>query len=399
MSSDPGMYRWSQWLFLVLLEAGLIYRGTGTVDWCESCQTTLASIQVEPGGTCWRCHEPVKLIGLPQWYLGISAYVPENDSRLAELQDSGIWDEVALASQQIVLGRIDGVELELRDPAGEPLVLFTPYPDSLEQARFVLISPRHPAVETWASGAEVAEQLERLRSGGWERSAREVETIPVLDTGRVARRPGRAGAAGRDLPAGGLPLRPDGRAGRAGQDRSDEVLARRLGIELEDGDELEDARQAVGTEPESVAPPAPVTPAVRYKAADFTISRQRSWGTPIPIVYCEKCGTVPVPLRPAPGAAAAGRAPDRAPATRWPSSRTSSTRPAPPAAARPGGRPTRSTVTSTRCGCGSRRAFHPRSATAPSSRSSPSRTCATGCPPSAWWPARTAATSCSTSGS
>jgi len=56
MSSEPGMYRWSQWLFLVLLEAGLIYRGTGTVDWCENCQTTLASIQVEPGGTCWRCH-------------------------------------------------------------------------------------------------------------------------------------------------------------------------------------------------------------------------------------------------------------------------------------------------------------------------------------------------------
>ncbi len=60
MSSDPGMYRWSQWLFLELLEAGLIYRGTGSVDWCDNCQTTLASIQVEAGGTCWRCHEPVQ---------------------------------------------------------------------------------------------------------------------------------------------------------------------------------------------------------------------------------------------------------------------------------------------------------------------------------------------------
>ncbi len=82
MSSDPIMYRWSQWLFLTLLDAGLIYRGTANVDWCDNCQTTLASIQVEPGGTCWRCHGPVRLIQLPQWYLRISAYMEENDRRL-----------------------------------------------------------------------------------------------------------------------------------------------------------------------------------------------------------------------------------------------------------------------------------------------------------------------------
>jgi leucyl-tRNA synthetase len=283
MSSDPGMYRWSQWLFLELLQAGLIYRGTGTVDWCENCQTTLASIQVEAGGTCWRCHEPVKLIGTPQWYLGISAYVPENDTRLQELEGSGIWDEVALASQQYVLGRVDGVELELRDPAGEALALFTPYPDALGQARFVLISPRHPAAESWASGADVAEQLERLRSGGWERSAREADTIPLLDTGRVLIGPG-----GRELPVAISPLvdsrfGPTAVLGVPAEDRSDEVLARRLGIEPEE--------DGPGGDTASVG----VAPAVRYKAADFTISRQRSWGTPIPIVYCEKCGTVPVP--------------------------------------------------------------------------------------------------------
>src|SRR6267378_2106675 len=113
MSSDAIMYRWSQWLFLELLDAGLVYRGTGNVDWCENCQTTLASIQVEPGGTCWRCHGPVRLVELPQWYLRISAYLEENDRRLAELADSGIWDEVALNSQQDVLGRVEGVELDL----------------------------------------------------------------------------------------------------------------------------------------------------------------------------------------------------------------------------------------------------------------------------------------------
>src|SRR5450631_2842635 len=118
LSSDAGMYRWSQWLFLTLLDAGLIYRGTGNVDWCDDCETTLASIQVEEGGTCWRCHGPVRLIEMPQWYLRISAYVPENDVRLAERAESGKWDEVALASQQIVLGRLDGVELDLAAPGG-----------------------------------------------------------------------------------------------------------------------------------------------------------------------------------------------------------------------------------------------------------------------------------------
>src|SRR5271167_1078807 len=134
MSSDAIMYRWSQWLFLALLEAGLIYRGTGNVDWCDNCQTTLASIQVEAGGTCWRCHGPVRLIQLPQWYLRISSYLDENDRRVAELGASGIWDEVSLASQEIVLGRVDGVELDLPSPDGSerpPLTVFTPHAGAL----------------------------------------------------------------------------------------------------------------------------------------------------------------------------------------------------------------------------------------------------------------------------
>src|SRR5450759_1439095 len=136
MSSDAIMYRWSQWLFLKLLDAGLIFRGTGNVDWCENCQTTLASIQVEPGGTCWRCHGPVRLIELPQWYLRISAYLTENDTRLDELAASGIRDDVALESQQYVLGRLDGSELDLAcgDGDGGELSVFTPYPEALVEA-------------------------------------------------------------------------------------------------------------------------------------------------------------------------------------------------------------------------------------------------------------------------
>jgi leucyl-tRNA synthetase len=286
LSSDAIMYRWSQWLFLVLLEAGLIYRGTGNVDWCDNCETTLASIQVEPGGTCWRCHGPVRLIELPQWYLKISAYLEENDERLHELAAGGIWDEVALASQQIVLGRVDGVELDLSAPDGDTLTVFTPHADALAEARFVIMSARHPDADTWAADPEALTRLEQLRTGGWERSAREAETIPLIDTGRVVLAPD-----GRALPVIVSPL-VDSRFGVTaalgvpGADHSDEVLAARLGLEAEHV-------QAAGAD----APPAAHEgrPAVRYRAFDFAISRQRSWGTPIPIVYCESCGTVPVP--------------------------------------------------------------------------------------------------------
>ena len=131
LSSDALMYRWSQWLFLVLLEKGLVYRGTGTVDWCDTCQTTLASIQVEAGGTCWRCHNPVRLIELPQWYFRVSAYVEENDSRLREREESGKWDKLAVDSQLDVLGRVDGVEVELTGPDGAPVTAFTPHAEEL----------------------------------------------------------------------------------------------------------------------------------------------------------------------------------------------------------------------------------------------------------------------------
>jgi leucyl-tRNA synthetase len=298
LSSDAIMYRWSQWLFLRLLEAGLIYRGTGNVDWCDNCQTTLASIQVEPGGTCWRCHGPVRLIQIAQWYLRISAYVEENDRRLAELAASGLWDEVALGSQQEVLGRVEGVELDLHSQDGSgALTVFTPYADALAEARFVLMSPRHADTDLWA--ADVRQDLEQMRSGGWERSAREAETIPLIDTGRALR-----GPDGSALPVIVSPI-VDSRFGPTivlgvpARDRTDEVLARRLGLEPEDvpadAGTAASAEQAERSRASSEGATGPGRPAVRYRAHDFAISRQRSWGTPIPIVYCEECGPVPVP--------------------------------------------------------------------------------------------------------
>jgi leucyl-tRNA synthetase len=290
LSSNALMYRWSQWLFLTLLEAGLVYRGTGTVDWCETCQTTLATIQVEDG-LCWRCHSPVQLIQRTQWYLRISAFVPENDVRLQELADSGIWDESSLASQRFVLGRLDGVELDLATPDGAGLTVFTPHADALGEARFVAISPKHPDAERWVADPAVLEQLEELRSVGLERDARNAEEIPLIDTGRTLPSP----ATGEPLPVLISPV-VDGRFGATAVlgiptlDHTDALIAQRLGLQVDDSDEvdaappLEDRSSGIGQRP-----------AVRYRADDFSISRQRSWGTPIPIVYCDHCGTVPVP--------------------------------------------------------------------------------------------------------
>jgi leucyl-tRNA synthetase len=284
LSSDAIMYRWSQWLFLTLLDAGLIYRGSGNVDWCDTCQTTLATIQVE-NGLCWRCHNPVRLIQRPQWYLRVSAYVEENDRRLDELAAGGIWDESSLASQRFVLGRVDGVEVDLLTPDGATLTVFTPHADALAEAQFVALSPKHPDVESWIADPTVLEQLEELRSGGLERDSRDAEQIPLIDTGRTLTSP----ATGEPLPVLISPA-VDGRFGATAvlgiptRDRTDTLIAGRLGLRVDDPDE----------DGEAGTPIEGLRPAVRYRANDFSISRQRSWGTPIPIVYCDSCGPVPV---------------------------------------------------------------------------------------------------------
>ena len=277
-SSDEGQYRWSQWLFLTLLEAGLIYRDDATVDWCDTCQTTLAALQVEDG-RCWRCHNPVRLIRRPTWFLRITPYLEENDANLERLEN---WDELSLKTQRYILGRTDGVELDLAGTDGTTLTVFTPHAGSSAAATFVILSPRHPEVEGWTGGEGVRDQLDELRSGGWERSARDAAAVPVIDTGASI-----AGPAGAELPVLVSPLvdaryGPTAALGIPSLDEADAVLAERI--------------PRVATEP--AAPEAAVEerPARRYRASDFSISRQRYWGTPIPVVHCESCGVVPVPI-------------------------------------------------------------------------------------------------------
>jgi leucyl-tRNA synthetase len=280
-SSDEEQYRWSQWLFLTLLEAGLIHRDDATVDWCDHCRTTLAALQVEDG-RCWRCHNEVRLIRRPTWFLRIKPYLEENDHRLAELED---WDEISLSTQRYILGRSDGVEVDVSGPDGASLTAFTPHGESVTAASFVLLSPRHPDLERWASEPGVREQLDELRSGGWERSARDAKSVPLVDTGASATAPWRE----EPLPVLVSPLvdaryGPTAALGIPAVDEADGTLAARA------------PRVGEGAPGDPDPQPRPeAREAVRYRAADFSISRQRFWGTPTPIVHCEACGAVPVP--------------------------------------------------------------------------------------------------------
>lgn len=287
-SSDERQYRWSQWLFITLLERDLIYRADTTVDWCDTCQTTLASIQVEDG-RCWRCHNEVRLIRRPTWFLRITPYLEENDRNIARLEESGKWDELSLATQRYILGRTDGVEFDLEGDEGRSLTVFTPHRKHAGLASFVLLSPRHPDVDKWASDPAAREDLEKMRSGGWDRSARDARSVPLVDTGNSV-----VGPNGERLPVVVSPLvdaryGPTAALGIPAIDEADRDLAERLDrVEVPAAPEDEDERPA----------PAPVDSAgeaTRYRANDFSISRQRAWGCPIPIVLCEDCGPVPVP--------------------------------------------------------------------------------------------------------
>jgi leucyl-tRNA synthetase len=279
-SSDEAQYRWSQWLFLTLLEAGLIYRDNATVDWCDTCQTTLAALQVEDG-RCWRCHNRVRLIRRSTWFLRLSPYLEENDRNLDRLAD---WDELSQKTQRYILGRSDGVELDLVGPDGGGLEVFTPHAEAIGEARFAILSPRHPEVERWVTEAGVAAQLDELRSGGWERSARDASAVPVIDTGASVEV-----AGGGALPLFVSPIvdaryGPTAALGIPAVDEADEAIAARMprsAAEPLGGGSLEGLKPCEAT---------------RYRAYDFSISRQRYWGTPIPVLHCEKCGVVPVPV-------------------------------------------------------------------------------------------------------
>jgi leucyl-tRNA synthetase len=279
VTSHPELYKWTQWLFLRLLDDGLVYHAEGQVDWCESCGTVLASLQVEDG-RCWRCHEPVRLVQRSQWYLGVARYLEQNEQGIELL--SG-WNAAAVAAQRTMLGRIDGVEFDAATLEGTALTVFTPHKDAVEQGTFVALSPSHPEIDAWVLDDAVRARLEQVRRAGVQRDDRSAEAAPVVETGRALGVPGFSAP----LPVVITPAVDDRYGSTAvlgipAVERVDAGLAERI-----------KPASAFAWKLPSGKPK--LRDAARYRARDFPISRQRAWGAPIPLVHCERCGTVPVP--------------------------------------------------------------------------------------------------------
>lgn len=281
VTCEPQHYQWTQYLFLLLLEHDLIYRQERQVHWCDSCQTVLAQTQAE-GGVCWRCDGETRFVPLEQWFFRATRYAAENDDNLDTL--SG-WDANALGAQRSLLSRVEGAEVDATTPGGTQAIVFAAAPDALAQAAFVAVSPNHPQLADWVGELGDSTALREMRSMGW-RSGDRAGTVDVIDTGLTARIAGIE----RALPVLVSPI-VDARHGATAS----------LGIPAADQTDATIADKARIAPPADSVPPAPgapadlTRPARRYAITDFSVGRQRSWGAPIPIVYCDACGIVPVP--------------------------------------------------------------------------------------------------------
>jgi leucyl-tRNA synthetase len=301
---QPTYYRWTQWLFLKFFERGLAYRKEAPVNWCPNDQTVIANEYVVDG-RCERCGAEVELRNMTQWFFKITAYADE--LREYELPEGGWWPERSKTIQRNWIGRSEGAELLFRvDEFDIDTPVFTTRPDTLFGATFFVLAPEHPFVEQHGN-EEVREYAKRAGARRAEdRAAAEAKTgvftghhvinpvngerLPMYvadyvlmdyGTGAIMAVPAhderdREFAEAFDLPIVEV-INEDGVLVNSGQF---------------DGLSADEAKRAIV---EWLREQGRGAPAVSYRLRDWSMSRQRYWGCPIPIIYCDDCGIVPVP--------------------------------------------------------------------------------------------------------
>ncbi|HEX5108969.1 MAG TPA: leucine--tRNA ligase [Vicinamibacterales bacterium] len=323
---DPEYYKWNQWLFIRMFERGLAYRRRSSVNWCPSCQTVLANEQVVDGG-CWRCGTPVETRELEQWFFRITAYA---DELLDSTTALTAWPEKVLTMQRNWIGRSEGARVKFAvegDPATS-IEVFTTRIDTIFGSTFVLLGPEHPLVAKFAErsvdpeGFRKQAQAFRLQdraariSGdiekqGFDTGVRAInpftgEPVPIwvanfvlgeYGTGAVMAVPAHDQRDFEFARKFGLPIRvvitPDGKPASAAAMTE---AADAYGI-------LVDSGQYSGLPSEAAQKQMAADAATRgigegtiqFRLKDWGISRQRYWGTPIPMIYCDTDGIVPVP--------------------------------------------------------------------------------------------------------
>ena len=323
----PDYYHWNQWLFTRMFERGLAYRRRSTVNWCPSCQTVLANEQVIDGA-CWRCGTLVTQKDLEQWFFRITAYA---DDLLRGIDGLTKWPEKVLTMQRNWIGRSEGarVRFPLVGSDSEGIEVFTTRIDTIFGSTFVLLAPEHPLVARFADGSPdsktLREQAQRFRAQ--DRAGRisgEVDKEGI-STGRFATNPftGRAvpiwvanfvlGEYGTGAVMGvpahdqrdfefarkyGLPVVPVVRPVDGPSPQSDAMTesASNDGVLVNsgafDGMTSDAARAALTADAEARGLGEGT---VQFRLKDWGISRQRYWGTPIPMIYCPLDGVVAVP--------------------------------------------------------------------------------------------------------
>jgi leucyl-tRNA synthetase len=315
-TTDPGYYRWTQWLFLQLFKAGLAYRKRAAVNWCPKDKTVLANEQVI-NGHCERCGTAVEQRSLDQWFFRITDYA----GRLLDNLDRLDWSESTVALQRNWIGRSEGAELVFRTPAGQEITVFTTRPDTVFGATYLVLAPEHPLVDALTA----AEQRTAVRAYQREVQGRDVvsrrvgekkktgvflgsyaknpatdEAIPIwiadyvlmeYGTGAIMAVPAHDTRDHEFATQFKLPIREVVR-----------VAGEQLPVVTEEGvlvnsgtfDGLgcvEGGRRIVAW----LAERGVGSSKVQYRLHDWCISRQRYWGPPIPIIYCDSCGPVAVP--------------------------------------------------------------------------------------------------------
>jgi leucyl-tRNA synthetase len=310
-SHRPDYYRWNQWLFIRMFERGLAYRSLRLVNWCPQCATVLANEQVEQGA-CWRCGTPVVQKSLDQWFFRISRYA---DELLADLDRMPGWPEKVLTMQRNWIGRSEGAFVDFRiaeQPEADPIRVFTTRIDTIFGATFLALAPGHPVVRSLLEASEgraAAEAFiaaERAVPVG-ERLSAEREKTGVT-TGRHAVNP----FTGEKIPIwiANFVLMEYGTGaimGVPGHDERDAEFAGRYGLPSvpvidAEGRTIDSGRfsglpceRARGVMTQWAKDNGFGEASVQFRLKDWGISRQRYWGTPIPMIHCAGCGIVPVP--------------------------------------------------------------------------------------------------------
>jgi leucyl-tRNA synthetase len=315
----PDYYKWTQWCFLKLYEKGLAYRKKAPVNWCPQCNTVLANEQVQDG-TCERCHTEVTRKHLTQWFFKITDYA----ERLLQGLDTINWPEKTKLMQKNWIGKSVGAELTFQFEKGGEFTVFTTRADTLFGCTYVVFAPEHPMVreittdaykqqvQEYIENAAKVTEIDRLSitrektgvfTGAYAINPVNGRKVPIwiadyvlatYGTGCVMAVPSHDE---RDFDFAKKYELPIERVVQAGQDGEDDtlpyvgygVLTNSPGF---DGLKVEDGKKAIV---EFLKEKKAADFKINYRLRDWLISRQRYWGAPIPIVYCEHCGEVPVP--------------------------------------------------------------------------------------------------------